>query len=402
MGTDDLRPLVSCLMPTCDRRRFVARAIEYFLRQDYEPRELLIVDDGSDPIADLVPEDPRIRYLRRERKLKLGAKRNLACGEAKGEIFVHWDDDDWHAPWRLSYQVARLVESGAELCGLDRLYFYDPKAERGWQYVYPPGGRKWLAGGTLCYTRSFWQRHPFPEVTIGEDNRFVRAAGAARMTALEDGDFYVALIHPRNTSRKRTAGRRWQRCSSERVRDLLGDDLKFYRGLAESPAPRRRVPRRRAASKEDSSVKLNLGCCDALLPGFVNVDRVPAPGVEVVDLAKVWPWPDGSVEMVRAWDVIEHLPDKILTMNETWRVLRPGGRVEIAVPTTDGPGAFQDPTHVSFWNRRSFLYYEAGNPYRERFAGHYGIRAKFKVVSEKITKSLDGPRLTIVLEAVKP
>ena len=149
-------------------------------------------------------------------------------------------------------------------------------------------------------------------------------------------------------------------------------------------------------------MKLNLGCCDALLPGYVNVDIVPAPGVVVADLREPWPWDTGSIGEVRAWDVIEHLPDRIRTMNELWRVLRPGGTAEIAVPTTDGTGAFQDPTHVSFWNRRSFLYFEAGNPYRERFAAHYGIEAKFRVLAERTEPTADGPRLTITLQAVKP
>jgi hypothetical protein len=149
--------------------------------------------------------------------------------------------------------------------------------------------------------------------------------------------------------------------------------------------------------------KINLGCCDAIVAGFINVDICPGPGVDVVtDLRQLWPWPEGSISLVRAWDIIEHLPDKIHTMNELWRVLQPGGRAEIVVPTTEGPGAFQDPTHVSFWNRRSFLYYEAGNPYRERFARSYGIRARFRVVQERTDRSMDGPRLTIVLEAVKP
>jgi SAM-dependent methyltransferase len=150
-------------------------------------------------------------------------------------------------------------------------------------------------------------------------------------------------------------------------------------------------------------MRLNLGCCDAPLPGFVNVDVFDGPGVDqVADLSRTWPWSDDSVAFVRAHDVIEHLPDKIQTMNELWRVLQPGGTAEIVVPTTDGTGAFQDPTHVSFWNRRSFLYYEAGNPYRERFTRHYGIRAKFRVIREQTQGSMDGPRLTIVLEAVKP
>jgi SAM-dependent methyltransferase len=151
-----------------------------------------------------------------------------------------------------------------------------------------------------------------------------------------------------------------------------------------------------------ATLRLNLGCCDAPLDGYLNVDLIAGPGVEVVDLREPWPWADGSVAHARAWDVIEHLPDKIFTMNELWRILAPGGTAEIALPTTDGPGAFQDPTHVSFWNRRSFLYYEAGNIYRDRFARHYGIRAKFRPLHERTDSSRDGPRLTILLEAVKP
>jgi predicted SAM-dependent methyltransferase len=152
----------------------------------------------------------------------------------------------------------------------------------------------------------------------------------------------------------------------------------------------------------DAEVKLNLGSSEALLKGFVNVDIVPAPGVEVADLTKPWPWQDSSVDYVRASHVIEHLPDKIFTMNELWRVLKPGAKADIAVPTTDGPGAWQDPTHVSFWNRRSFLYYEAGSPYHEWSARQYRIHAKFRVVRESVMHTFDGPILSITLEAVKP
>ncbi len=146
-------------------------------------------------------------------------------------------------------------------------------------------------------------------------------------------------------------------------------------------------------------MRLNLGCCDNLMPGFVNVDICP-PADQIVDLRQPWPWPDSSVEYIRAHDIIEHLPDKIQTMNELWRVLAPGARVEIGVPTTDGPGACQDPTHVSYWNRNSFWYYEPGNAHYERFWRPYGIRARFRVVQELMTGPI--PWLLITLEAVKP
>ena len=148
-------------------------------------------------------------------------------------------------------------------------------------------------------------------------------------------------------------------------------------------------------------MKLNLGCADNLRPDYVNMDIVPRAGVEVADLREGWPWPDDSVEFILAHDIIEHLPDKIHTMNEAWRVLANGGVIEIGVPTTDGFGAFQDPTHVSYWNQRSFLYYAAGNPYRERFAASYGIQAAFRILDATLRTGQDGPYLTVTLEAVK-
>lgn len=121
----EVTPLVSCIMPTCGRPSFVPKAIEYFLRQDYPARELVIVDDGPVSVESLVPADPRIVYVRRPTRRSVGDKRNLACELARGELIAHWDDDDWYAPRRLSNQVAALRESGARICGLRDLLYFD-------------------------------------------------------------------------------------------------------------------------------------------------------------------------------------------------------------------------------------------------------------------------------------
>lgn len=82
-------PLVSCLLATADRPHFVPQAIRYFLRQDYPDRELIVVDDGAASIANLLPEDSRIDYIRRQDPLTIGAKHNLACEVARGEVIIN-------------------------------------------------------------------------------------------------------------------------------------------------------------------------------------------------------------------------------------------------------------------------------------------------------------------------
>lgn len=226
-------PLVSCIMPTADRRAFVARAVEYFLRQDYEPKELIIVDDGADAVGDLIPADGRVRYIRLTEKRPVGAKRNLACEAARGELIAHWDDDDWHAPHRLRYQVESLLSAGAELCGIRTLLFYDMRGGgRGWKYVYPSSRKPWLSGSSLCYTREFWAGNRFREIDVGEDARFVWSRPAARMCVLPDHGFHVGIIHKTNVSPKNTAGSYWQPHPADDIRRLLGADAKFYDDLA--------------------------------------------------------------------------------------------------------------------------------------------------------------------------
>lgn len=231
-------PLLSCIMPTANRRRFVPRAIGYFLAQDYPHKELVVLDDGQDSVADLMPDDPRVRYVRLDRRHSLGSKRNLACEAARGKIIAHWDDDDWHAPHRLSYQVEGLMRPGIEACGTQALLYYDLRNGQAWQYRYPPGQRFWLAGGTLCYWRSFWQKHRFANVTIGEDARFVWSGPPGAMAALPDHLFYVAVIHPGNSSPKSCRGAYWSRWSGD-LRLVMGGDLDFYQatGQAEGEAP---------------------------------------------------------------------------------------------------------------------------------------------------------------------
>jgi glycosyltransferase involved in cell wall biosynthesis len=220
---------VSCIMPTYNRREFVPHAIRYFLRQDYEPRELIIIDDGTDPVEDLVPPDGRIRYYRLNKKITLGAKLNMACQYAKGTIIAHWDDDDWYAPRRLTYQVETLMREGTDICGINKLLYLDIRGNRAYQYIYPANQRTWLLGSTLCYTRQHWTGSRFADIDVGMDGLFVWAARPDRITVLQDETFSVFMIHPHNVSPKKTGGAWWHPYPVEEIRKILQSDWEFYR-----------------------------------------------------------------------------------------------------------------------------------------------------------------------------
>ena len=166
-------PFHSCILPTRDRRRLVPLALDGFFNQTPVDAELLILDDGADCIADLIPADPRMRYFREERRLSVGAKRNRLCELARGDVIVHWDDDDWSRRWRLRYQVRALTHQRRRRLRPDRVLFHEPDKDRAWEYRYPRRAGPWVLRRDARYTKAFWRRNPFPDIQLGEDTRFV-------------------------------------------------------------------------------------------------------------------------------------------------------------------------------------------------------------------------------------
>lgn len=111
----------------------------------------------------------------------------------------------------------------------------------------------------------------------------------------------------------------------------------------------------------------------------------------VADVTKGMPFGDNAVGVFRAHDFLEHIPDKIGIINEIYRCLKHGGILLSQTPSTDGWGAFSDPTHVAFYCERSFHYYTRGN--QRRFVPE--IQAKFQesYLTTKDTSDYYGPNV---------
>jgi glycosyltransferase involved in cell wall biosynthesis len=215
-------------MPTSNRSAFIPNAIRYFLRQDYPNKELLIVDDGTEDIAELIPNSNEIRYIRYSKHQTLGQKRNYCVEQCKGDLIMHWDDDDWMASHRISYQVRILLKQKADVCGLQKMFFCQPESQKCWLYEYPDNAKPWLAGGSLLYTRQFWADNPFPDIQIASDTTFILSRNSMSFAVLEDHSFYVASVHGSNTSPKRTDHRFWTPVALHEVKAIIGQDWSDY------------------------------------------------------------------------------------------------------------------------------------------------------------------------------
>ena len=191
---------VTAICPTYNRRQYIPSMLSCFLSQTYVDSELIIVDDGTDSIADLIPDNPRIKYIRLEGlRRTTGLKRNIACEQAQGEFIIHFDDDDWSASDRMADQILRLENSKKQVLTYYNILYLNVITHR--VYRYHPMYRGSTYGATLCYRKTWWKQHRFEDTMIGEDTNFGTIAMLAEQFAwLDAGQSMVVRAHNSNTS----------------------------------------------------------------------------------------------------------------------------------------------------------------------------------------------------------
>ena len=125
------RPFVSVLCVTFNRRPFIPMFLEMIRNQDYPQSrfEVIIVDDGTDPIQDIVEKEamPNVRYIRVKEKMPLGKKRNYANSliDNRTKFIIPMDDDDVMMSERISHSVETLEKNPQALCaGSSEMFLY--------------------------------------------------------------------------------------------------------------------------------------------------------------------------------------------------------------------------------------------------------------------------------------
>jgi len=120
-------PIISVIMPTYNRLKFLPETVESILNQTLSDFELIIINDGSTDGTDewiTQQTDKRIRYINFSKNQGLSNARNKGLDVAKGKYIAFADDDDINDPKRFEEQVAAFeADEEVVLCGCHVQFF---------------------------------------------------------------------------------------------------------------------------------------------------------------------------------------------------------------------------------------------------------------------------------------
>lgn len=132
-----------------------------------------------------------------------------------------------------------------------------------------------------------------------------------------------------------------------------------------------------------NDVTLELGCGNRKrLENSIGIDMLDYPCVDIVgDLNEVLQaFPAESVNLITSHHVFEHLDDLEEMLDELARVLRPGGKLEIAVPHFSNPYYFSDATHKSFFGLYTLCYFSSGSNFKRKVPS-YKRQLNFEILN---------------------
>jgi O-antigen biosynthesis protein len=353
----------SIISPSHKNTPYLQELYESLCAQTYENWEWVLWLNGKFKRSKLSPEienDERVKiYECKEKNPNVGFHKNKAFHLGSGDVVVEVDHDDMITPDCLeelnkAYQDESVGFVFSDVAVYDD-NFVPYNEQHGWSYYFYNfrGKDRYVMNSwrptsqSLAYiwyapdhVRS-WRKSVYEEIgghnvdlSICDDHELmIRTYLNTKMYHIKK-PLYIYRVYGENTYLQRNA-------------DIQTKTVDLYKEYAYQLAEK--------DADDRGLLKVDIG--GGLYPrkGYLTVDQ---EGADITcDLNEGIPLPDNSVGVINASHVLEHLRDPIKSMREIHRVLAHGGWAMIEVPSTDGRGAFQDPTHVSYWNEHSFWYY---------------------------------------------
>ena len=190
--------MVSVILTTRDRPRFLPLILRFYRDQTYAARELIVVDDGEQfPVDAAAVEAVGGRLVRMPPATPLGTKLNAGVELARGRWCQKIDDDDWYSPQFLEKMMSGVADTQNVVCGpvvafLAPFLFFEVAR---WEIRQSKQNN--LPGATLLFTRHSWEERPFRPLFRDEDVWFVvdQLRCGASVIQVQEPETFMAVRH---------------------------------------------------------------------------------------------------------------------------------------------------------------------------------------------------------------
>jgi len=363
----------SVFTPTNDVT-WIEETYDSLLKQTYNNWEWVIVPNGN-PLITLpkrIVNDSRC-IIRPVNNSKIGFLKNYACTQATGDIYVELDHDDILVNTALQKIAEKHEQEGPAFHFSDFANFFPNgsseiyNSNSGWKtYDVTYEGKTYTAHrafpampralGEIWFAPNHfraWHRDVYyaagghdHTMEVGDDHDLVcktYLAGSKFIHHQECLYLYRRILDPKKSN------------SFVKKRDLIATTQnhtfnRYIHKMCEEWC------------KRENLEMIDLGGGFNSPENYKSLDIRNAHIIHRVGESPL-PFADNSVGILRAFDFFEHLPREkfVWCMNDFYRVLAPGGWILSGTPSSDGRGAYQDPTHINFMNQNSFWYYTDRN-----------------------------------------
>lgn len=201
-------PFVSIICVTYNRRPFIPFLLQCIKNQDYPANryEIIIVDDGTDKIKDLIIEAkmPQIKYFELNEKMKLGKKRNYSHTliDKRSQFITYFDDDDYHHPSRVSHSVEMLQRNPKALCaGSSEIYVFFKHINQ--MYKFGPYHPNHATAGTFTFKVELLNNTRFDDDACLAEERYFLKDYTIPLVQLDALKTILVVSHEHNTFDKK-------------------------------------------------------------------------------------------------------------------------------------------------------------------------------------------------------
>ena len=210
---------------------FLKQLFKYVCKQNYlGEKEIIVLNDGNKKLNNIpIQDSTKYRLINLKTENTIGYKRNLLNDEAKGDILIYFDDDDYHLPTRITHTVESLIGGNNLIAGSSKSFVFKTSNKK--IYEYGPYGRYHSGAGSMGFFKEYTKNHRFDELKNNAEESSFTKNFTEPMTQLDAEKTILVIHHRQNTFDKNLSTKNNSSIYQKEYFFRNDEDLKFYDNL---------------------------------------------------------------------------------------------------------------------------------------------------------------------------